>query len=182
MRQPWLQDFRRSCRPRCSAPPRPSNRINIGAIGTGRISRGHDLPGLWKHDSARIMAVCDLDSQRVAGRDRAGQRAIHQDHRQAVRRRHRLRALPRAARQQGRGRGGHQHAGSLARADRHRRGPRRQGRLSPEAGLADHQRRARAQQRRPPVRPDLPDRQPAAIVAAVHATPPSWCATAGSAS
>ena len=28
----------------------PSNRINIGAIGTGRISRGHDLPGLWKHD------------------------------------------------------------------------------------------------------------------------------------
>jgi predicted dehydrogenase len=44
----------------------PSNRINIGAIGTGRISRGHDLPGLWKHDSARIMAVCDLDSKRVA--------------------------------------------------------------------------------------------------------------------
>jgi len=43
----------------------PSNRINIGAIGTGRISRGHDMPGIWKHDSARIMAVCDLDSKRV---------------------------------------------------------------------------------------------------------------------
>src|SRR4026208_2087061 len=43
----------------------PGNRINIGAIGRGRISRGHDLPGLWKHESARIMAVCDLDSQRV---------------------------------------------------------------------------------------------------------------------
>ena len=43
----------------------PSNRINVGAIGNGRISRGHDLPGLWKHDSARIMAVCDLDSHRV---------------------------------------------------------------------------------------------------------------------
>jgi predicted dehydrogenase len=43
----------------------PSNRINIGAIGTGRISRVHDLPGLWQHDVARIMAVCDLDSQRV---------------------------------------------------------------------------------------------------------------------
>ena len=43
----------------------PSNRINIGAIGTGRISRGHDLPGLWKHDSARIVAVCDLDRTRV---------------------------------------------------------------------------------------------------------------------
>src|SRR5262245_23564723 len=43
----------------------PSNRINIGAIGVGRISRGHDMPGLWKHGSARIMAVCDLDSNRV---------------------------------------------------------------------------------------------------------------------
>jgi predicted dehydrogenase len=43
----------------------PANRINIGAIGNGRISRGHDLPGLWKHDAARIMAVCDLDAHRV---------------------------------------------------------------------------------------------------------------------
>jgi len=43
----------------------PSNRINIGAIGNGRISRGHDLPGLWKYDNARIMAVCDLDSHRA---------------------------------------------------------------------------------------------------------------------
>ena len=44
----------------------PSNRINVGAIGTGRISRAHDLPGIWKHEHARIMAVCDLDSTRVA--------------------------------------------------------------------------------------------------------------------
>ena len=43
----------------------PSNRINIGAIGTGRISRGHDLPGLWKHEAARIMAVCDVDRNRA---------------------------------------------------------------------------------------------------------------------
>ena len=43
----------------------PGNRINVGAIGTGRISRGHDLPGIWKHASARVMAVCDLDSRRV---------------------------------------------------------------------------------------------------------------------
>jgi predicted dehydrogenase len=43
----------------------PSNRINIGAIGTGRISRGHDLPGIWKHSIARIVAVCDLDSRRL---------------------------------------------------------------------------------------------------------------------
>jgi len=27
----------------------PSNRINIGAIGTGRISRIHDLPGVWQY-------------------------------------------------------------------------------------------------------------------------------------
>jgi predicted dehydrogenase len=44
----------------------PSNRINVGAIGVGRISRGHDLPGIWQFDQARIMAVCDLDAKRVA--------------------------------------------------------------------------------------------------------------------
>ena len=43
----------------------PSNRINVGAIGVGRISRGHDMPGIWRYDTARIMAVCDLDSKRV---------------------------------------------------------------------------------------------------------------------
>jgi predicted dehydrogenase len=43
----------------------PSNRINVGAIGVGRISRGHDLPGIWQFDQARIMAVCDLDANRV---------------------------------------------------------------------------------------------------------------------
>ena len=44
----------------------PSNRINIGAIGNGRISRTHDMPGLWKTEFAQIMAVCDLDSNRAA--------------------------------------------------------------------------------------------------------------------
>ena len=43
----------------------PSNRINVGAIGTGRISRIHDMPEVMKHDSARIMAVCDLDINRA---------------------------------------------------------------------------------------------------------------------
>ena len=43
----------------------PSNRINIGAIGVGRISRGHDLPSTWKYDQANVMAVCDLDASRV---------------------------------------------------------------------------------------------------------------------
>lgn len=43
----------------------PSNRINVGAIGTGRISRIHDMPGVWRHDYAQIMAVCDLDKNRA---------------------------------------------------------------------------------------------------------------------
>jgi predicted dehydrogenase len=43
----------------------PANRINVAAIGTGRISRIHDMPGVWRHDFANIMAVCDLDSKRA---------------------------------------------------------------------------------------------------------------------
>jgi predicted dehydrogenase len=43
----------------------PSNRINIGAIGTGRISRDHDMPGTMQHEIANIMAVCDLDTKRA---------------------------------------------------------------------------------------------------------------------
>jgi predicted dehydrogenase len=44
----------------------PSNRINIGAIGVGRISRDHDMLETLKYSHARIMAVCDLDSKRLA--------------------------------------------------------------------------------------------------------------------
>ena len=44
----------------------PSNRVNVGAIGMGRISRGHDLPGIWQYETARIVAVCDVDSRRAA--------------------------------------------------------------------------------------------------------------------
>lgn len=43
----------------------PSERINVGAIGVGRISRGHDLPGIFKYDGARVIAVCDLDANRA---------------------------------------------------------------------------------------------------------------------
>lgn len=47
----------------------PSNRINIGAIGVGRISRGHDMPGCWQYSSGprtnRILAVADLYAPRV---------------------------------------------------------------------------------------------------------------------
>lgn len=44
----------------------PSNKINVGQIGCGRIARGHDIPGVWQHDVAQIMAVSDLDSNRMA--------------------------------------------------------------------------------------------------------------------
>ncbi len=43
----------------------PSNRINVAAIGTGRISRIHDMPGVWRHEFAQLMAVCDLDAKRA---------------------------------------------------------------------------------------------------------------------
>jgi predicted dehydrogenase len=43
----------------------PSNRINVGAIGTGRISRVHDMPGVLQYDYAQIVAVCDLDTKRA---------------------------------------------------------------------------------------------------------------------
>jgi predicted dehydrogenase len=48
----------------------PSNRIAIGAIGVGRISRGHDMKEVLKHGDAQIVAVCDVDSIRLgAGKE-----------------------------------------------------------------------------------------------------------------
>ena len=52
----------------------PSNKINIGQIGCGRIAREHDLPGTWIHDAARIVAVSDVDSKRM----REGKELIEQ--------------------------------------------------------------------------------------------------------
>lgn len=43
----------------------PSNKINIAAIGLGRISRSHDMPETLKYDSARLVAVCDVDTKRM---------------------------------------------------------------------------------------------------------------------
>lgn len=43
----------------------PSNKINIGQIGFGRIARSHDLPETMKYDEARVIAVSDVDSNRV---------------------------------------------------------------------------------------------------------------------
>lgn len=44
----------------------PSNRIQIGVIGAGRIARDHDMPEVWKDARAQIVAVCDVDARRVA--------------------------------------------------------------------------------------------------------------------
>jgi predicted dehydrogenase len=43
----------------------PSKQINIGAIGAGRISRTHDMANIFPLNNARIIAVCDLDANRV---------------------------------------------------------------------------------------------------------------------
>lgn len=43
----------------------PSNKINIGQIGFGRIARSHDLPETLKHDVSRVIAVSDVDSKRA---------------------------------------------------------------------------------------------------------------------
>jgi predicted dehydrogenase len=43
----------------------PSKLINVLQIGCGRIAREMDLPGLLKHDIARVTAVCDVDAHRL---------------------------------------------------------------------------------------------------------------------
>ena len=44
----------------------PSKKINILQIGCGRIGRDMDMPGILKQSAARMVACCDLDSQRLA--------------------------------------------------------------------------------------------------------------------
>jgi len=43
----------------------PSNRINIGVIGTGRIARDWDMAAIMDQPDCRIVAVCDLDTKRM---------------------------------------------------------------------------------------------------------------------
>lgn len=43
----------------------PSEKINIGQIGFGRIARSHDLPETMRNDVARVVAVSDVDSNRA---------------------------------------------------------------------------------------------------------------------
>jgi len=44
---------------------RANKKINIGQIGCGRIARDHDMPGVMQYDNARLIAVCDVDSNRM---------------------------------------------------------------------------------------------------------------------
>jgi len=43
-----------------------NSRIRVGQIGLGRIAQSHDMPGVIKSELADYVAVCDLDSKRVA--------------------------------------------------------------------------------------------------------------------
>ena len=51
----------------------PSNRIQVGFIGTGDHGMGWNLPPYMRHPSARVVAVCDVDPKRL---DRAKQGKI----------------------------------------------------------------------------------------------------------
>lgn len=44
----------------------PSNKINIGQIGCGRIARSHDIHDTIRFDQTNYIAVCDVDSKRAA--------------------------------------------------------------------------------------------------------------------
>jgi len=43
----------------------PSNKINIGQIGFGRIARDHDMAETIRYDQAQFIAVCDVDTKRL---------------------------------------------------------------------------------------------------------------------
>jgi len=43
----------------------PSNKINIGQIGFGRIARDHDMAETINYDQAQFIAVCDVDKKRL---------------------------------------------------------------------------------------------------------------------
>ena len=42
-----------------------NNKINIGQIGCGRIARSHDMPVVMQYENARLIAVCDVDINRM---------------------------------------------------------------------------------------------------------------------
>ncbi len=58
----------------------PSNLINVGSIGCGRISFGHDMREIARYAGARIVAVCDLDRHRAD----MGPQAVKNNYRRAA--------------------------------------------------------------------------------------------------
>lgn len=58
----------------------PSNRINVASIGCGRIATIHDMTGIARYGGARIIAVCDLDSQRA----NAAPQAVRENYKKAA--------------------------------------------------------------------------------------------------
>ena len=44
----------------------PSNRLRLGQIGAGRIARGHDIPAVLAANLGDYVAICDVDSRRLA--------------------------------------------------------------------------------------------------------------------
>ncbi len=57
----------------------PSRVLNIGQIGAGRIARDMDLPDTLQYDSARLVAVADVDANRALD----GKRLIEDYYRKA---------------------------------------------------------------------------------------------------
>lgn len=43
----------------------PSNKIHVAQIGCGRIAKDHDMPGTMQHEVAQMVAVCDVDRNRL---------------------------------------------------------------------------------------------------------------------
>lgn len=51
------------------AAPTPNQRIQVAQIGCGRMGRG-DMEGVMEHSLGRVVAVCDVDSRRLAAAKR----------------------------------------------------------------------------------------------------------------
>jgi len=53
----------------------PSKRINVAQIGCGRMGRS-DMGNVLNESLARVVAVCDLDSRRLAAGKKNGRRLL----------------------------------------------------------------------------------------------------------
>ena len=175
---PGLPSVSRPLSPPVLGADAPSKKINILQIGCGRIGRDMDMPGLLHQTSARIVAVCDLDSLRLRTPRRC--RGPLPEAAGFPPGRH-LWRLSRSAPAPGYRRRRRQHAGLLARRTRHRRRPRGQRYLCPETAFHDHRRRTRGERHRP--RKTGSSRSAASSAPArSSASPANWCAAGGLAS